>query len=202
MRFNRPSRLLPVPRYSVKAPPAVATPSAFVPVVGPDESSLPAASIASDRTTFSGPVTVKQPRASALNACKLPPGWISHDTLASPPSTTAFKAPPPSVMATSSKHPPPKVPAHPLVSRPDIPRTVPGILPATAGFTAKAKPPPTTIPIGRARPEGQPPPYPKAKPVAVKQPPPIPCSDAISFVIRGEVHKLQPVTRDPVGPPT
>ena len=106
-------------------------------MVGPDESSLPAASIASDRTTLSGPRNC-QPLAWAFNACKLPPGWISHDTLASPPSTIAFKAPPPSVMATGSKHPPPKVPAHPLVSRPDIPRTVPGILPATAGFAAKA----------------------------------------------------------------
>ena len=72
-RFDRPSGLPPLTRYSVKAPPAVATPSAFVPVVGPDESSLPAASIASDCKTLSGPPKY-QPPASALNACKLSPG--------------------------------------------------------------------------------------------------------------------------------
>ena len=93
------------------------------------------------------------------------------------------------------------MPAHPIISRPDIPRTVSGILPATAGFTAKAKPPPTTIPIGRARPEGQPPPYPKAKLPDVKAPPPPPCSDAVSAVPRERIHELPHVARDFVGPP-
>ena len=112
-------------------------------------------------------------------------------------------------MPTKPKHPSHKIPVYdPVVSRNDIPRKVPDILSTSAklsadsfasdGFIAKAKPPPA-IPIGRPRPEGQPPACPTR--ASVKPPPPKPSAGATSSVTREQVHKLSYVTRDPAGPP-
>ena len=171
MRFERPSQYnAPIPHHLlVNAPPAeylqYLPREPFAPIIGPDE-----VSIASNQTELIGPLYNQPPSWHLDVRYPLP-------KQASPPSPkVVFKAPPPSVipgtpkppppglptvMATSAKHPTKAPP--PTLVRPDITRAVTCVLPSIPGVTAKSKPPPPTVPIGPAIPEGQWPPYPIPK---------------------------------------
>ena len=177
----------------------------FAPIVGPDE-----ASIASNQTELTGPL-YNQPPSWHLDARYPLPKQAS-----SPSAKVVFKAPPPSVIPGIPKPPPPGLPTvmvtspkhptkapPPTLVLPDITRPVTGVIPFIPGVTAKSKPPPPTVPIGPAMPEGQLPPYPIPK--QTQQQPkaqPWQCG-AVSVVARDHLHESPPVIRSlptPYGP--